>query len=100
MNIITNTYILHSQTCGKELQLTGLSEDFLDKNVCRTEYGEAHIFESGILLKAWIKHTSVEVCSATLSWDFLKECLNTFDPQSIKFIRGDKITHKRDDPSN
>lgn len=82
---------------GDYIPISGLDDDFLDKNECRTEYDEVHVYDVGILFKAWIKHTTVEVCSSTLSWDFLKECLNNCDPQSIRFIRDDKPLIDPDD---
>ena len=82
------------------IQISQLEEDFLDKHNCRTEYDEVHVYEAGVLFKAWIKHTTVEVCSSTISWDFLKECLNNCDPQSIRFIRDDKPPTDPDDTTN
>jgi len=70
--------------------VTPIPEDFLESNDCRTEGTEAHINTYGVLFKAFIKHTSVEVSTWSLSWEMITQLLKNCDPQSVQFIKEDE----------
>ena len=68
-------------------------ESWLDDNELRVEGSEAHISTYGVMFRAWVKHTSIEVSTFSIPWEVITQILKNFDPQSVHFIK-DEDTHK------
>lgn len=79
--------IFETLTEEEHMMVTPIPEDFLESNICRTEGTEAQVNDYGVLFKGYIKHTSVEVHTWSLSWEMITQLLKNCDPQSVRFIK-------------
>jgi len=74
----------------EHIEVTTIPEDFMNKNEMRTDGEDAVLTEWGVGFKAILKHTSVEVSTWSLSWEFIEQALKNCDPQSVRFIKDEE----------
>jgi len=69
------------------MEVITIPEDFMNSNEMRVDGSDAVITEWGIRFKAIIKHTTVEVSTYSIPWDFIEEALKNADLKSVRFIK-------------
>lgn len=79
--------LFETLTDEEHFTVTPIPEDFLESHVCRTDGMEAQINDYGVLFKGYIKHTSIEVHTWSLSWEMITQLLKNCDSQSVRFIK-------------